>query len=219
MALHEIRKLKEHDVVGLLTAIHEDDEQVTMHGVSRELLEMQAQALELPLEFIHVPRTCNNRVYSERLNATLTPYKAMGVQQVAFGDLFLDDIRDFREECLEAVGMEAVFPLWHRDTKELSWSFVNLRYKAVVTCIDETCLTAAFAGRVYDRTFLADLPLAVDPCGENGEFHTFVYDGPAFAQAVPIKLGGRRTEAPYHYCEIVPREISAPPALARVRSL
>jgi len=216
-ALHEMRKSQEFEIVALLTAITENDERVTMHRVNRDVLEAQARAVDLPLDIVVLPQVCNNCEYTERMYAALRRHQAHGIRLVAFGDLFLDDIRDFREEYLEAIGMEAHFPLWHRDTKELAYAFVNQKFKAVVTCVDSEMLPSSYAGRAYDRAFLADLPLNVDPCGENGEFHTFVYDGPVFNQPLPLKLGEQTHDEHFHYCEITSRSRRARPLLVRAR--
>jgi uncharacterized protein (TIGR00290 family) len=216
MTLHEIRKAKVYEVIGLVTAVCETDSRVTAHGVCRDLVEAQARAIGLPLDFMHVPVGSSNRLYTERLHATLTAHRDQGVRKVAFGDLYLDDIRDFREECLEALSMEAIFPLWHRDTKELSQSFLAAKFKAVITCVDPTVLDDSYVGRHYDRKLLGDLPLSIDPCGENGEFHTFVYDGPIFEEPVSIKVGDHYDQAGHRYCQIQPH---SPAKLSRARSI
>lgn len=189
MALWELLKSPDYEVVGLLAGLAEDDRKVAMHGTPGELIEAQAAAMGLPLACYYLPRGCSNEVYLSRLHEALGAFREQGVVRVAFGDLYLDDVRDFREEALEAVGMEAIFPLWQRDTKELCYDFLQAKFKAIVTCVSSEVLTADFVGRQYDRGFLSDLPLSVDPCGENGEFHTFVYDGPNFSSPVPVKLG------------------------------
>lgn len=216
MALHEIRKAKVYEVIGLVTALCEKDSRVTMHGVCRDLVEAQARAIDLPLDFMLVPAGSSNRLYTQRMHETLTRHRDQGISKVAFGDLYLDDIRDFREECLEALHMEAIFPLWHRDTKELSHSFITSKFKAVVTCVDKAVLDESYVGRPYDRSFIGDLPLSIDPCGENGEFHTFVYDGPIFLEPVPVKVGDHYQEAGHCYCEIHPHRQTK---LSRARSV
>lgn len=216
MALYEIRKARVYEVVGLVTAVCEKDSRVTMHGVCRSLVEAQARAIGLPLDFMQVPLGSSNRLYTERMHACLTTHRDQGISKVAFGDLYLDDIRDFREECLEALQMEAIFPLWHRDTKELSHAFIAAKFKAVVTCVDTQMLDESFVGRPFDRTMLADLPLSVDPCGENGEFHTFVYDGPVFEEPVPVKVGSTYREQSHCFCQI---EAHHHIRLSRARSL
>lgn len=215
MALHELRKTKEYETCGLLAVVTEEDERVTLHGVGRELLEAQALALGLPLTVTHVPRGCCRTTHIHCLRDAVAPFRDAGISKVAFGDLYLDDVRDLREEQLEGAGLEALFPLWHRDTKELSYAFLREKFKAVVTCVDEATLDESFVGRTYDKSFLADLPLAVDPCGENGEFHTFVYDGPLFKHPVPYKIGAKFVEDRFHYCEISAKIPSAKRSLVR----
>jgi uncharacterized protein (TIGR00290 family) len=214
MALHELRRQGEYEVVGLVTALTECESRVTAHGTCRSLMEAQARALDLPIEFLPVPKGCCDKTYVDRLRDALTPHRDAGTTTVAFGDLYLDEIRDFREEVLEATGFGAHFPLWHRDTKELAYAIVQAKFRAVVTCVDELSLDPAFLGRAYDRQFLADLPLAVDPCGENGEFHTFVYDGPGFAAPVPMRVGARSVDGPFHRVDLSPGRTTAARRLA-----
>lgn len=202
LALWDMRKNGTFDVVGLLTVVTEPDERVTMHGVCRSLIEAQASAMNLPLHVVRIPQDCPNGIYIERVNAVLVGLFEAGIRRVAFGDVYLDDLRDFREEQLEAVGMKAVFPLWHRDTKELSYAFINAKFKALLTTVDGTVLDKDFAGRTFDRGLLSDLPITADPCGENGEFHTFVYDGPTFLRPVPVKVGQRHSCSRFHYCDL-----------------
>lgn len=209
MTLWQLRKSPDYVVTHLVTVLTEQDERITMHGVPRHLVEAQAEALGLPLTVVHVPQGAPNGLYCERIDATLVAFKEAGLTKIAFGDLFLDDLRDFREEHLERLGMEALFPLWHRETKELAYAFLNARFKAVVTCVDERALNPDCAGRHYDKSFIADLPLNVDPCGENGEFHTFVFDGPLFSKPISIKACSRRTEDKFHYCDLARRATPA----------
>ncbi len=205
LALWDIRKSGHFDVVGLVTIVTEPEERVTMHGVSRGLIEQQAHAMDLPVHVVHVPTACPNDLYVERVNVALRKFVGTGIRKIAFGDVYLDDMRDFREEHLDAIGMEAIFPLWHRDTKELSYAFINAKFKAILTTVDGTVLDKDFAGRTFDRGLLSDLPITVDPCGENGEFHTFVYDGPTFLRPVPVKIGLRHSCARFHYCDLAPK--------------
>lgn len=209
MALSVLRKEREYDVVGLVTAVTAEDERVTLHGVCRTLLEAQAESLKLPLTVAHVAKGCCRKTHFGKMTEALTPFKQQGVTKVAFGDLFLDDIRDLREENLEALGLEALFPLWHRDTKELSYAFIREKHKAIVTCVDEDSLDERYVGRLYDRSFLADLPLSIDPCGENGEFHTFVFDGPLFRHPISYKIGPKYSEAKFRYCQITAKSTLA----------
>jgi uncharacterized protein (TIGR00290 family) len=204
LALDELKRTREFEITGLVTALTPADERVTMNGVPRALIEAQARALGLPVEFVTVsdPSACGHAAACSHLGAMLAAYAGSGISKVAFGDVYLDDLRDVREECLESVGMEAIFPLWHRCTKELAYAFVERRFKAVVTCVDGESLDDTFVGRSYDRAFLADLPLAADPCGENGEFRTFVFDGPGFKAPVTYRLGDKYDAEGRRYCEI-----------------
>jgi uncharacterized protein (TIGR00290 family) len=217
MALRELRRQKEFDVCGLVTAVSDSDQRVTTHGVSREVVEEQARALGLPIDIVIVPKGCCPHTYNDCLAAAAAAKRDRGVSKIAFGDLYLDDVRDFREECLEMIGMEAIFPLWQMDTQELAWAYVHAKYKAVVTCVDEQSLPRSFVGRLYDRAFLSDLPLGVDPCGENGEFHTFVFDGPVFDHPVLIKQGTPYSEASMHYCDVLGQSNRPKQAMRRAR--
>jgi uncharacterized protein (TIGR00290 family) len=189
LALHEIREAGELSVAALLTTVSEDYDRVSMHGVRRELLEIQARLMGYPLEIVLIPRTCTNEEYETRMRSVLEKWARRGVTGVVFGDLFLEDIRAYRERNLDRVGMEAIFPLWGSDTTGLARRFIDLGFRALVTCVDGEALDGAFVGRDYDEQFLRDLPDSVDPCGENGEFHTFVYDGPLFPEPIDVVRG------------------------------
>jgi uncharacterized protein (TIGR00290 family) len=205
LALHEVLKSGTLLVVALLTTVTEDYDRISMHGVRRALLEQQASSLGLPLEKVLIPRNASNDDYERNWESVLTNYKDEGVQTVVFGDIFLEDLRKYREEKLATVGMKGVFPLWMRGTKELARSLISLGFKAITTCVDTSVLGKEFVGRVVDEQFLADLPAFVDPCGENGEFHTFVYDGPIFKEAVRFSVGEKllRDER-FYFCDLVP---------------
>jgi uncharacterized protein (TIGR00290 family) len=204
LALDELKRTHEFEITGLVTALRPDEDRVTMNGVPRALVEAQARALGLPIEFVTVAdaAACGHAAACSHLGDILAAYAGSGISKVAFGDVYLDDLRDAREECLEAVGMEAIFPLWHRCTKELAYAFLQRRFKAVVTCVDGESLDTTFVGRSFDRAFLADLPLAADPCGENGEFRTFVSDGPGFQSPVSYRLGETYQADGRVFCEI-----------------
>jgi uncharacterized protein (TIGR00290 family) len=191
LALHALRGTPGVEVVGLLTTVTEDYGRISMHGVRRALLEKQAEAAGLPLRIVLIPRECGNEEYGERMAAALSEARDQweDLRRVAFGDLFLEDIRTYREERLAAVGMEALFPVWGRDTAVLAREFLDLGFAATLVCVDTEALAPSFAGRSYDAALLRDLPAAVDPCGERGEFHTFVHAGPAFSAPVPFRLG------------------------------
>jgi uncharacterized protein (TIGR00290 family) len=189
MALHALLAEGRHRIAALLTTVTEGYERVSMHGVRRELLAAQAASLGLPLDEIRIPPECVNPVYEARMEAALRRHLTNGVRRVAFGDIFLEDLRAYRERNLARVHMEAVFPIWKRDTRELFQNFLAAGFRAVVVCVDGKALDASFAGRFLDESFLRDLPLGVDPCGENGEFHTFVFDGPIFREPVQFTAG------------------------------
>lgn len=203
LALLEARG--DYDIVGLLTTVTEEYDRVSMHGVRTRLLEQQAEALDLPLEKVLIPPTCVNADYEARMGAALARYRAAGVSAVLCGDLFLEDIRRYREEKLFAGGLTGVFPLWGRDTGELARRLLALGFRAVLCCVDTRALTADFAGRLFDEALLADLPPGVDPCGENGEFHTFVFDGPGFRRPVRCTPGERvLRDGRFAYCDLLP---------------
>jgi uncharacterized protein (TIGR00290 family) len=189
MAFHVLQQLKDYTILALLTTITEDYDRVSMHGVRRALVEKQVEAMGCQLEIVRIPKDCDNEEYESLMRACLEKYKQHGVSAVAFGDLFLEDIRKYREENLAKIGMKAVFPIWTKYTKGLAASFASSRFKAVITCVDTKRLDASFCGREYGKEFLADLPATVDPCGENGEFHSFVYEGPIFNKKIEFQKG------------------------------
>lgn len=203
MALAKLLRGGEHAIAALLTTVTEDYDRISMHGVRRELLEMQAAALGLPLHIVRIPVGCTNELYEQRMREALQIYLQRGIRRVAFGDLFLRDVREYRERNLARAGMEAIFPLWGRDTGELARGFIAQGFRAVLTCVDTRKLDAAFSGREFDGSLLADLPRYTDPCGENGEFHSFVYDGPIFYEPVRIAPGERVTREGYCFCDLL----------------
>ncbi len=172
------------DPCALITTVTETYNRISMHGVRRELLALQAQALGLPLAEVLIPASCSNELYETRMREALASEQLRSVASVAFGDLFLEDVRAYREERLAAAGRGGLFPLWGRDTTELAQRFISLGFEAIIVCVDPRTLDAAFAGRRYDERLLAELPPDVDPCGENGEFHTFVHGGPIFRRPI-----------------------------------
>lgn len=188
-SLHVVRSKQEVEVVGLLTTVNEARERVAMHAVRVELLEAQAKAAGLPLWRVPIPSPCSNAEYEAAISLAMEKAKAEEITVVAFGDLFLEDIRRYREERFAGTGMEPIFPIWSLPTRELASKMVDAGLRARVTCIDPRQLSRAFAGREFNADFLADLPSTVDPCGERGEFHTFAYDGPMFRHPVPVQLG------------------------------
>lgn len=172
------------DVVGLLTTVTAEVERISMHGVRRSLLEQQAEALGIPLCPVVISKNSSNDEYESKMTAALDAFHRDGIEQVICGDLFLEEIRRYREERLFRDKMQGVFPLWQRNTGELAREFIALGFKAVLCCVDTTQLPGEFAGRLFDDALLRDLPAAVDPCGENGEFHSFVFEGPIFKHPI-----------------------------------
>jgi uncharacterized protein (TIGR00290 family) len=188
-ALHELRADPRVRVVGLLTTVNAAVDRVAMHAVRVELLERQAAALGLPVIALPIPSPCSNEQYDALMAAAMERARADGVEAVAFGDLFLEDVRRYREDRLRGTGVAPIFPLWNRPTGALAREMVEAGLKAVVTCVDPRRLDPAFAGRTFDASLLADLPPGVDPCGENGEFHTFVFAGPMFRAPLDVDVG------------------------------
>ncbi len=189
LALYEIQKDPAYEIVALLTTVTEDYDRVSMHGFRTELLVAQAASLSLPLKQIKISKDATNDDYENRMRESLTQFQNDGVLSVVFGDIFLEDLKKYREDKLAQVDMGAIFPLWKKDTKELANKFINTGFKALITCVDTNVLDARFTGRDYDTDFLSDLPAGVDPCGENGEFHTFVYNGPIFKEPLGFERG------------------------------
>jgi uncharacterized protein (TIGR00290 family) len=188
-ALHVLRQAAHVEVVGLLTTLAADYGRVAMHAVRERLLDAQAAAAGLPVHKVPLPTPCSNDAYARLMAAALAEHAGAGLSAVAFGDLFLADLRAYREAQLAPASLAALFPLWGRDTGALAREMIAGGLRAVVTCVDPRQLDAAFAGRAFDDRFLADLPPGVDPCGERGEFHTCVVDGPMFAAPIPVAPG------------------------------
>ncbi len=206
LALDALRASARHAPIVLLTSVTAGYERVSIHGVRRDLLRWQAAALGLPLHEFELQPESTNEAYDAALAAALGELRERtGATRVAYGDLYLEEIRRYREERVSALGFEAVFPLWGRDTALLAREFVHRGFQARLVCVDTTQLDAPFAGRAYDEDLLAELPAAVDPCGENGEFHTFVSGGPGFSSPVPYDVGEvvMRMER-FAYCDLVP---------------
>ena len=204
LALYEIRK-KGLEISALLTTVTEKYNRISMHGVRQALLEKQSNSLGLPLEKVFIPPETSNEVYEARMTAVLDKYAQQGVTTVVFGDLFLEDIRTYRENQLSKMGMKACFPLWKKDTLELAHEFLYLGFKAIITCVDGKQLDGKFCGREYDNVFLSELPRNVDPCGENGEFHSFVYAGPIFKNEVPFTKGEIvLRDGQFYFCDLLP---------------
>ena len=204
MALHTLLQRSDVRVVALLTTVTEGYDRISMHGVRRELLERQAQSIGLPLHEVRIPPQCVNPIYEARMEEALCTYLAQGVRTVAFGDIFLEDLRAYREKNLARIGMTAIFPIWKRDTRELVRSFLAKHFRAVAVCVDGKVLDPSFAGRELDESFFRDLPPHADPCGENGEFHTFVFDGPIFKSPIPVRIGEIIDRDGFIFCDLQP---------------
>ena len=188
-SLHLLRQDPEIEVVALITTINQEFDRVAMHAVRRRLLELQADSAGLPLWTVPLPWPCSNQQYEERMRDLCARAVREEVRAMAFGDLFLADIRAYREKQLESTGLEPIFPVWLLPTHRLALDMIHAGLRAKVTCVDPKVLAPEFAGRDFDASFLSDLPAGVDPCGENGEFHSFVYDGPMFRKPVPVEVG------------------------------
>jgi len=187
--LHVLRQQPDIEVVGLLTTFNEAADRVAMHAVRRPLVEAQAAAAGLPLWSVRLPWPCSNAAYEERMSAVIGLARKEGVSHVAFGDLFLEDVRNYRIRQLSGTGVEPLFPLWGSDTPDLARRMLTAGLRAVLTCVDPKQLAEPFVGRLYDSALLAELPAGVDPCGERGEFHTFCFAGPMFASGIAVQVG------------------------------
>ena len=189
LALHSIRQNKELEIVALLTTVTQDYDRISMHGVKRSLLEKQAASMGIPLEPIRIFKDCSNEEWEEKIGEVLARYKIVGVTSVAFGDIFTEDLKKYREANLARIGFKGLFPLWKQTSYILAKKFIELKFKAVITCVDSKQLDGRFCGREFDAALISELPKNVDICGENGEFHTFVYAGPILKEEIPFKKG------------------------------
>ncbi|MCH6266798.1 diphthine--ammonia ligase [Neobacillus citreus] len=192
LALHELLHGEEYEVELLFTTVTEGFNRTSIHGVREELLEAQAASIGIPLRKIFIPEQCSNEVYGEIMNRELADLKANGIDHIVFGDLFLEDIRKYREEQLKPLGFTAVFPLWGQNTADLIHRFLSLGYQTIITCVDLTKLPENFSGKEINDVFMEVLPEGVDPCGENGEYHSFVYDGPIFNKPIRFQVGEKK---------------------------
>ncbi|MGH8280615.1 MAG: ATP-binding protein [Gammaproteobacteria bacterium] len=207
LALHALQHDPRYQVAALLTTVNEHYGRISMHGVREALLDDQAESLGLPLYKVRLSQHPSNEEYEQAMRLALEGFKARGIRHVAFGDLFLEDIRQYRLGKMHKINMQCVFPLWHRPTDQLAREFIALGFKAVLCCVDESTLSGEFAGREYDAALLRDLPESVDPCGENGEFHTFVYTGPIFRQPIVFTRGECvQRDNRFHFCDLIPKE-------------
>jgi uncharacterized protein (TIGR00290 family) len=204
MALHALLQREDLHVIALLTTVTEGYERISMHGVRRELLDRQAKSIGLPLHEVRIPPQCGNPLYEARMEEALRLHYTNGVRSIAFGDIFLEDLRAYREKNLARIGMTALFPIWKRDTRELIRHFHASHFRSIAVCVDGRVLDRTFAGRELDQTFFNDLPAGIDPCGENGEFHTFVFDGPIFRSPIPVHTGEIIERDSFIFCDLLP---------------
>ncbi len=202
-ALHVLRRTHSHALAGLLTTINESAQRVAMHAVRRDVLEAQARAAGLPLHVVPIPDPCSNEEYEARMRRLVDDVASEGFTHVAFGDLFLEDVRRYREAMLDGTGLVPLFPLWRQPTDAVADRLLALGVRAVVTCVDLGQVPKTLAGRRYDESFLADLPAGVDPCGENGEFHTVVVASPDFARPLDVTVGEIVERDGFAYADVI----------------
>jgi len=214
LALYEIQQAQQHNVVALVTTITRHYERISMHGVRRVLLEQQAESLGLPLHQVLIGKSASNEEYEAKLIEAISSYAPRQVESIVFGDLFLEDIKLYRDRFLARHNLHVIYPIWRRNTLELIKQFINLGFKAIITCVDSQRLDGSFAGRLIDESLLAELPSQIDPCGENGEFHTFVFDGPNFSRPVPFIVGETVKREGFWFCDLLPTgSADSPPDL------
>lgn len=207
LALHKILEEKEYEIVSLVTTVTEDYSRVSMHGLRMELLDQQADSIGIPLKKIFIPKKCTNEIYESCFNDGLSEFSESGIKNIIFGDIFLEDVRDYRLKQMDKIGMNCIFPIWHENSTKLAKRFIQLGFRAKTICIDSEVLPGKFAGREYDRDFLSELPENIDKCGENGEFHTFTYDGPYFKNTVECKTGEIvLRNSRFYYCDLTKTE-------------
>ena len=208
-ALRALRARDDVTLCGLLTTLNADAERVAMHAVRERLLDMQAAAAGLPLTKVRIPNPCPNEAYEATMASAMAQARADGITHVAFGDLFLEDVRRYREEKLAGTGIDPLFPIWGAETARLARDMVAAGLRARVTCVDPAQLDPAFVGREFDAAFLDDLPDGVDPCGENGEFHSFAWDGPMFSRPIPVLRGETVRRDGFVFADLAPAEPGA----------
>lgn len=210
-ALHELLRGGDYEVVELMTSVSEEYLRVSHHGVREVLLERQAAAIGLPLQKIYLPSgkqgPCTNEIYEQIMGERMAAYKARGIETVGFGDLFLEDLREWREKNLAKAEMRGIFPLWKRDTAKLARDVIAMGFRAYLSCV-EGKVGVGFAGRAFDQSLLDDLPPGIDPCGEYGEFHSFVYDGPIFQRPVSVQVGEIVIRDGRYYADLLPGGVS-----------
>ena len=210
--LHVLRQHREYEIAGLLTTFNQVADRVAMHAVRRELVERQASATGLPLWAVPLPWPCSNQQYELLMAETCARAIAAGIEGVAFGDLFLEDVRAYRERQMRNTGLLPIFPLWGQPTRNLAKQMIDSGMGAKLTCIDTQKLDASFAGREFDENLLAALPDTVDPCGENGEFHSFVYAGPMLNVDIPVSVGESVARDRFVFADLNPATVGATPS-------
>ena len=203
LALHALQQSGAWRVETLITTVTDAYDRVSMHGVRRALVRDQAAAIGIPLVEVVVPPQSSNKIYERAMGEAFDRLHEDGIRRVAFGDIFLEDLREYRERQLAASGLECLFPIWRQPTAALARSFIRDGFEAVAVCIDPAVLDASFAGRAFDASFVADLPEGVDPCGENGEFHTFVWDGPILSRPIPVRCGETVERDGFVFCDLL----------------
>ncbi len=202
LALHEVLRSGLYEVVSLITTIATPQQRICMHGVRESLLEDQAAAIGVPCEKIYMSERPSNNEYEAKLQMALAAHRTHGIRRIAFGDIFLEDLKAYRDKNLASWGMEGIYPIWKQDSRALIRRFVEQGFKGVLVCVDQRVLPDSWAGRAIDETFLDAVPAGVDPCGENGEYHTFVYDGPIFQDKIDVELGEQVVRAPFVYRDV-----------------
>lgn len=189
LALYDVLQNDQIEIQSLITTVNQDRGRISMHGVRESLLDLQAKSIGLPLLKVKLSEMPSMEEYNAKMKTMLEEFKSSGITHSIFGDIFLEDLKQFRDEKLGSVGLTGLYPLWKQDTKEIMIRFIESGFKSIVVCINSNCLDTSFLGRELDYQFMEDLPDNVDVCGENGEFHTFVYDGPIFRLPIPFKIG------------------------------
>lgn len=203
-ALHVMRQDPDIVVAGLFCTINKEFDRVAMHAVRVALLQQQADSIGLPIRLIPIPYPCSNADYAKIMGAFASREKKSGVEHFAFGDLFLEDIREYREKSLSGSGISPIFPIWGMDTRVLATTMLEAGMRAQITCVDPSQLASEFSGREFDESFLRDLPPAVDPCGENGEFHSFAFNGPMFGHKINFTIGKTTTRDNFVFTDLLP---------------
>ena len=214
LALHYLLQDKNYSVNYLLTSVNAFHKRVSMHGLRTELLQKQVNAIGIPSGVIELPEHPTNEEYKELMREKVQQLKTDGFEYAAFGDIFLEDLKEYREQQLQQLNIKALFPLWKKDTKQLIHEFIDLGFKTIVVCVNADLLDKSFAGRIIDNDFMNDLPEGVDPCGENGEFHTFCFDGPIFKYPVRFSVGETvfreyqhgQLKSGFWFCDLLPEE-------------